>query len=58
MRRTKQPKWLTPVADWPDYPVDPHGRRPFARDLNAPYDKGDLGWLISGTILCWFVSIA
>jgi Amt family ammonium transporter len=23
-------------------------------DLNAPYDKGDLCWLLVSSVLCWY----
>ncbi|KAL6364432.1 hypothetical protein LRP88_01833 [Fusarium phalaenopsidis] len=49
---------ITPVTEWPDYNVDPTGGSPVTHDLNAPYDKGDLCWLLVCTILCWQITPA
>ncbi|KAI1491988.1 ammonium transporter AmtB-like domain-containing protein [Biscogniauxia mediterranea] len=49
---------ITPVTEWPDYSVDPQGGNPITQDLNAPYDKGDLCWLLVSTILCWQITPA
>lgn len=42
-----------PVTEWPEWSVYPDGGDPFTQDLNSPYDKGDLCWLLVCTILCW-----
>ncbi|KAJ9501401.1 hypothetical protein LTR99_004550 [Exophiala xenobiotica] len=49
---------ITPVTEWPDYSVDPQGGNPITQDLNAPYDKGDLCWMLVCTILCWQITPA
>merc|ERR1712230_326467 len=49
---------ITPVTEWPDYSVDPQGGNPITQDLNAPYDKGDLYWVLVCTILCWQITPA
>jgi len=49
---------ITPVTEWPDYATNPQGGDPFTQDLNAPYDKGDLCWLLVCTILCWQITPA
>ncbi|KAH6884187.1 ammonium transporter AmtB-like domain-containing protein [Thelonectria olida] len=49
---------ITPVTEWPDYSVDPQGGDPITQDLNAPYDKGDMCWLLVCTILCWQITPA
>ncbi|KAI5925417.1 ammonium transporter AmtB-like domain-containing protein [Camillea tinctor] len=49
---------ITPVTEWPDYSVDPQGGNPITQDLNAPYDKGDLCWLLVSTVLCWQITPA
>ncbi|KAF4339931.1 ammonium permease MEPA [Fusarium beomiforme] len=49
---------ITPVTDWPDYNADPTGGNPVTNDLNAPYDKGDLAWMLVCTILCWQITPA
>ncbi|KAI0100573.1 ammonium transporter AmtB-like domain-containing protein [Nemania sp. FL0031] len=49
---------ITPVTEWPDYSVNPQGGDPITQDLNAPYDKGDLCWLLVCTILCWQITPA
>lgn len=46
----------TPIVEWPDYSVMPTGGDVMTQDLNAPYDKGDLCWMLVSTILCWQVS--
>ncbi|USP75395.1 uncharacterized protein yc1106_02669 [Curvularia clavata] len=46
----------TPVTEWPDYNTTPTGGDPMTVDLNAPYDKGDLCWMLVSTILCWVVA--
>lgn len=43
----------TPVLEWPDYNTTPTGGDPLTTDLNAPYDKGDLCWMLVSTVLCW-----
>ncbi|KLU81069.1 hypothetical protein MAPG_00164 [Magnaporthiopsis poae ATCC 64411] len=47
-----------PVTQWPDYGTNPQGGDPIMQDLNAPYDKGDLCWLLVCTILCWQITPA
>ncbi|KAK1995110.1 ammonium transporter [Colletotrichum falcatum] len=49
---------IIPVTEFPDYAVDPTGGNPITHDLNAPYDKGDLCWLLVCTILCWQITPA
>ncbi|KFA67328.1 hypothetical protein S40285_03623 [Stachybotrys chlorohalonatus IBT 40285] len=49
---------ITPVTEWPDYSDNPRGGDPITQDLNAPYDKGDLCWLLVCTILCWQITPA
>ncbi|KAK6381483.1 hypothetical protein LTS17_004541 [Exophiala oligosperma] len=49
---------ITPITEWPDYKVDPQGGNPITQDLNAPYDKGDLCWILVCTILCWQITPA
>jgi hypothetical protein len=44
----------TPIAEWPDYSVMPTGGDVMTTDLNAPYDKGDLCWLLVSSVLCWY----
>lgn len=43
----------TPITEWPDYNTNPAGGDPMTTDLNAPYDKGDLCWMLVSTVLCW-----
>ncbi|KAL8335298.1 hypothetical protein RB598_009477 [Gaeumannomyces tritici] len=47
-----------PVTEWPDYGTNPRGGDPITQDLNAPYDKGDLCWLLVCIILCWQITPA
>ncbi|EKD20965.1 ammonium transporter [Drepanopeziza brunnea f. sp. 'multigermtubi' MB_m1] len=49
---------ITPVVEWPDYSDNPQGGNPYTQDLLAPYDKGDLCWLLVCTIICWFLTPA
>ncbi|KAI0007069.1 ammonium transporter [Xylariaceae sp. FL0662B] len=49
---------ITPVTEWPDYATNPRGGDPITQDLNAPYDKGDLCWLLVSTVLCWQITPA
>ncbi|KAI0597765.1 ammonium transporter AmtB-like domain-containing protein [Biscogniauxia sp. FL1348] len=49
---------ITPVTEWPDYSVNPQGGDPITQDLNAPYDKGDLCWVLVSTVLCWQITPA
>ncbi|KAL6244172.1 hypothetical protein RBB50_009042 [Rhinocladiella similis] len=49
---------ITPITEWPDYKVDPQGGNPITQDLNAPYDKGDMCWILVCTILCWQITPA
>ncbi|WQF79490.1 Putative ammonium transporter, ammonium/urea transporter [Colletotrichum destructivum] len=49
---------VIPVTEFPDYAVDPTGGNPITHDLNAPYDKGDLCWVLVCTILCWQITPA
>ncbi|CAM1501467.1 Fc.00g034510.m01.CDS01 [Cosmosporella sp. VM-42] len=49
---------IPPVTEWPDYDVDPQGGDPTTHDVNAPYDKGDLCWVLVCTILCWQITPA
>ncbi|TEA18236.1 Ammonium transporter 1 [Colletotrichum sidae] len=49
---------IVPVTEFPDYAVDPTGGNPLTHDLNAPYDKGDLCWVLVCTILCWQITPA
>lgn len=49
---------IIPITEWPDYATAPTGGNPFTQDLNAPYDKGDLCWLLVCTILCWQITPA
>ncbi|KAH9887864.1 ammonium transporter AmtB-like domain-containing protein [Xylariomycetidae sp. FL2044] len=49
---------ITPVTEWPDYSVNPQGGDPVTQDLNAPYDKGDLCWMLVSTALCWQITPA
>ncbi|KAK3317565.1 ammonium transporter AmtB-like domain-containing protein [Cercophora scortea] len=49
---------ITPVTEWPDWNANPDGGDPLTQDLNAPYDKGDLCWMLVCTILCWQITPA
>lgn len=49
---------ITPITEWPDWHANPNGGDPFTQDLNAPYDKGDLCWLLVCTALCWQITPA
>lgn len=49
---------IVPVTEWPDWATNPDGGDPTTQDLNAPYDKGDLCWLLVCTILCWQITPA
>ncbi|EXF81308.1 ammonium transporter [Colletotrichum fioriniae PJ7] len=49
---------VIPVTEFPDYATDPTGGNPITHDLNAPYDKGDLCWVLVCTILCWQITPA
>ncbi|KAK4164619.1 putative ammonium transporter [Cladorrhinum sp. PSN259] len=49
---------IVPVTEWPDWATNPDGGDPLTQDLNAPYDKGDLCWLLVCTILCWQITPA
>ncbi|KAK1981908.1 ammonium transporter [Colletotrichum cereale] len=49
---------VIPVTTFPDYAVDPTGGNPITHNLNAPYDKGDLCWMLVCTILCWQITPA
>lgn len=49
---------ITPVTEWPDYATNPVGADVFTQDINAPYDKGDMCWLLVCTILCWQITPA
>ncbi|KAJ1333856.1 ammonium transporter [Microdochium nivale] len=40
------------------YEDNPYGGDPLTQDLNAPYDKGDLCWLLVATIICWQITPA
>ncbi|KAF2732161.1 ammonium transporter [Polyplosphaeria fusca] len=48
----------TPVTEWPDYNVNPQGGSVWSDDMNAPYDKGDLCWLLVCSCLCWQITPA
>ncbi|RYP16793.1 hypothetical protein DL765_004906 [Monosporascus sp. GIB2] len=47
---------ITPVTEWPEWHSYPNGGEPITQDLNAPYDKGDLYWMLVSTILCWQIT--
>jgi ammonium transporter, Amt family len=47
---------IVPVTEWPDWHDVPDGGDPITQDLNAPYDKGDLCWMLIGTVLCWQIT--
>ncbi|KAF4126965.1 ammonium transporter, Amt family [Geosmithia morbida] len=49
---------LPAITEWPDYSDQPLGADPFKQDVNSPYDKGDLCWLLVATILCWQITPA
>merc|ERR1712000_220628 len=49
---------LPPVTEWPDYSSQPLGANPMEQDINAPYNKGDLCWLLVSTCLCWQITPA
>ncbi|KAK4184258.1 putative ammonium transporter [Podospora australis] len=49
---------ITPVTEWPEWSTNPDGGDPLTQDLNAPYDKGDLAWMLVCTILCWQITPA
>ncbi|KAK3385285.1 ammonium transporter AmtB-like domain-containing protein [Podospora didyma] len=49
---------ITPVTEWPDWHDNPDGGDPLTQDLIAPYDKGDLCWMLVCTILCWQITPA
>ncbi|KAH7026469.1 ammonium transporter AmtB-like domain-containing protein [Microdochium trichocladiopsis] len=49
---------ILPVLEWPAYEVNPNGGDPITQDLNAPYDKGDLCWLLVSTVICWQITPA
>ncbi|KAF2010363.1 ammonium transporter [Aaosphaeria arxii CBS 175.79] len=44
----------TPITAWPEYDQQPTGGDVFTQDLNAPYDKGDLCWILICASLCWY----
>ncbi|RYP85988.1 hypothetical protein DL769_000851 [Monosporascus sp. CRB-8-3] len=47
---------ILPVTEWPEWHSYPNGGDPITQDLNAPYDKGDLCWMLVSTILCWQIT--
>lgn len=47
---------ITPITTWPDYATMPTGGDVFTQDINAPYDKGDLCWMLVCTVLCWQIT--
>ncbi|KAK4653416.1 hypothetical protein QC762_507100 [Podospora pseudocomata] len=49
---------IVPVTKWPEWSSNPDGGDPLTQNLNAPYDKGDLAWLLVCTILCWQITPA
>ncbi|RYP64557.1 hypothetical protein DL770_009166 [Monosporascus sp. CRB-9-2] len=49
---------ITPVTEWPEWHSYPNGGDPITQDLNAPYDKGDLCWMLVCTVLCWQITPA
>ncbi|PKS11131.1 hypothetical protein jhhlp_002892 [Lomentospora prolificans] len=49
---------LPPVEEWPDYNVQPLGANPLEQNINAPYNKGDLCFLVIATMLCWQITPA
>ncbi|KAJ4390194.1 hypothetical protein N0V85_007463 [Neurospora sp. IMI 360204] len=49
---------IVPVTEWPDWHANPNGGDPLTQDLNAPYDKGDLCWMLVCTTLCWQITPA
>ncbi|GAB7362405.1 hypothetical protein MBLNU230_g2729t1 [Neophaeotheca triangularis] len=49
---------IAPVTEWPNYNDDPRGGDPLTQDLNAPYDKGDLAWVLCCAIFCWIITPA
>ncbi|KAK0391450.1 hypothetical protein NLU13_0951 [Sarocladium strictum] len=49
---------LPPVTEWPDYNDNPRGANPLTQDINAPYNKGDLAWILVATCLCWQITPA
>ncbi|KIV93704.1 hypothetical protein PV10_04900 [Exophiala mesophila] len=49
---------IVPITEWPDYSENPQGGDPITQDLNAPYNKGDLCWILVCTILCWQITPA
>jgi Amt family ammonium transporter len=53
-----EPAAPTPIIEWPDYATTPTGGDVFTQDLNAPYDKGDLCWLLVCSCLCWQITPA
>ncbi|KXJ92019.1 ammonium transporter AmtB-like domain-containing protein [Microdochium bolleyi] len=49
---------ITPITEWPAYEDNPFGGDPVTQNLNVPYDKGDLCWLLVATIICWQITPA
>lgn len=47
---------IIPVTEWPEWSVNPNGGDPLTQDLNAPYDKGDMCWMLVCTVLCWQIT--
>ncbi|KAF1949523.1 ammonium transporter [Byssothecium circinans] len=53
-----EPPAPTPITSFPEYGIDPLGGDVLTQDLNAPYDKGDICWMLVATILCWQITPA
>ncbi|CAH0015947.1 unnamed protein product [Clonostachys rhizophaga] len=49
---------LPPVEAWPEYSENPLGANPLEQNINSPYNKGDLCWLLVATCLCWQITPA
>ncbi|KAF2459520.1 ammonium transporter AmtB-like domain-containing protein [Lineolata rhizophorae] len=49
---------IPPVTEWPPWSEARDGGDPRLVNVNAPYDKGDLCWMLVATALCWQITPA
>ena len=47
---------ITDIKEWPEYATNPEGGDVFTQNINAPYDLGNICWLLTCTIICWLIT--
>ncbi|KAM0329318.1 hypothetical protein ACHAQA_004623 [Verticillium albo-atrum] len=49
---------LPPLEEFPPYSENPLGGDPMKVNINSPYNKGDIAWILVSTVLCWQITPA